>query len=641
MIKGLRDHMGNWKENEKEMETVIDEYFREMFRSTNPRGEEIEEVLHALDCMVSEEAKHDLSCSFTEAEVKDALSSMPPLKFPGPDGYPALFYQKYWNILGSSVIDCVLNFLNHKSLPPGLIFTYIVLIPKVKNPHRMNEFRPISLCNVLYKIGSKSLANRLKPVLDSIISPSQSAFVPHRLITDNVLVAFEINHFIRTKSCSKNEYVTVKLDVSKAYDRVEWSFLRPLLLRIGLPQSFVDLIMLSVSSVTYSYMLNGLQFGNLAPERGLRQGDPLSPYLFICVVEAFLALIARAEEDGQIRGVTIAPSAPSISALCFADDTFIFCRSSSTDATALKNILNRYAAMSGQVINFEKTEMTFSKTLQPAIKGWGEKLLSKAGKEVLIKAVLQSIHTYIMSCFMLPGYLVRSIETSIRNFWWGTGTKRSIAWLPWSHLCQTKAKGGLGFRDLKSFNLALLAKQCWRLVTNLDSLMGRILKARYFPNSSFMEASMESRPSATWRSILQARPFLQQGLWIRIGHGFHTSIWEDPWLTEDGYFKPITPRPANSYFPMNVVDLIDPIAGTWDRDMVEGHFWQVDCNRIFSVPIGAPSVDDHLIWHYEKHGRFSVRSCYHLILSAGVTNVESTIGRGSGEIDWSGRIFGS
>lgn len=124
---------------------------------------------------------------------------MSPLKSPGPDGFPAVFFHKYWHIIGSDISSCVLDFLNHNHLPARLNFTFIVLIPKVDNPKRITEFRPISLCNVVYKIGSKIIANRLKPFLNDIISPTQSAFIPRQLITDNVLVAYEVNHFLKCR----------------------------------------------------------------------------------------------------------------------------------------------------------------------------------------------------------------------------------------------------------------------------------------------------------------------------------------------------------------------------------------------------------------------------------------------------------
>lgn len=301
-------------------------------------------------------------------EVLDAISFMSPLKSPGPDGYPALFYQKYWPILGNSVTACVLNMLNNRVIPSGLNNTFIVLIPKVKRPQRMTEFRPISLCNVIYKIAAKAIANRMKLVLNTLISSCQSAFVPNRLITDNVLVAFEINHFIDTKARSKTDFMTLKLDVSKAYDRVEWAFLHKILLRLGFPESFTALVMMCVTSVSYSYLLNGSSFGRLTPERGLRQGDPLSPYLFICVVEGFIGLVAQAERSGLIHVVQVAPTAPSIPVLCFADDTMVFCRANVEEATSLKAVLDTYALVSGQVINFEKSTMTFSKGTSAAKK---------------------------------------------------------------------------------------------------------------------------------------------------------------------------------------------------------------------------------------------------------------------------------
>lgn len=154
--------------------------------------------------------------------------------------------------------------------------------------------------------------------------------------------------------------MTLKLDVSKAYDRVEWVFLRKVLLRLGLPQKFVDLIMLAVTSVSYSFLMNGLQFGRFVPERGLRQGDPLSPYLFICVVEAFIGLIDFAVQEGRIRGIKVARSVPTITTLCFADDTLIFCEATPGYATNLKQILDLYAKVLGQLINFDKSAMVFS-----------------------------------------------------------------------------------------------------------------------------------------------------------------------------------------------------------------------------------------------------------------------------------------
>ena len=166
-----------------------------------------------------------LSGDFTVDEIKEAVFQMGPTKAPGPDGMNALFYQKFWHIVGDDVVNAVLDFLNNGVMLPDLNHTNIVLIPKVKNPEKMSEFRPISLCNVIYKVISKVLANRLKQVLPDIISPTQSAFVPGRLITDNVIVAYEVLHSMHVRKKGKTGALALKLDVSKAYDRVEWLFL--------------------------------------------------------------------------------------------------------------------------------------------------------------------------------------------------------------------------------------------------------------------------------------------------------------------------------------------------------------------------------------------------------------------------------
>ncbi|KAL0432093.1 UNVERIFIED_CONTAM: hypothetical protein Sradi_0835300 [Sesamum radiatum] len=150
---------------------------------------------------------------------------MEPFKSPGPDGMPHLFYQKYWSIVGADICASVFHFLNNGYIDPLANFTHIVLIPKCPDPSDMTQFRPISLCNVGYKLASKAIVNRPKPFLSSLISTSQSAFVPNRLITDNVLAAYELNHYIKHKNMGKKGYVSLKLDVSKAYDRVEWRFL--------------------------------------------------------------------------------------------------------------------------------------------------------------------------------------------------------------------------------------------------------------------------------------------------------------------------------------------------------------------------------------------------------------------------------
>ena len=176
--------------------------------------------------VVTEEMNTDLTREFTKAEVVHALKQMTPLKAPRPDGMPFIFYQHYWHLISDDVARAMLFCLQNGHFPRDLNHTYLTLIPKVKKPEQVTEFRPIALCNVLYKLVSKVLANRLKKkILPLIIFETQSAFQFDKAISNNILVAFETLHHMKTNKSGKNGFMTMKLDMSKAYDRVEWGFL--------------------------------------------------------------------------------------------------------------------------------------------------------------------------------------------------------------------------------------------------------------------------------------------------------------------------------------------------------------------------------------------------------------------------------
>lgn len=190
----------------------------------------------------------------------------------------------------------------------------------------MTEFRPISLCNVGYKIISKILSTRLKRIIPRIISETQFAFFAERLITDNILITQEIFHALRTNSSCKEKFVAINTDMSKAYDRVEWSFMEALLLKFGFDEQWVSMIMKCISSITYQVLINGEARGNIIPTRGLRQGDPLSPFMFILCTEVLISHIKQAERAKTITGIKIARECPYISHLLFADDSLFFCK---------------------------------------------------------------------------------------------------------------------------------------------------------------------------------------------------------------------------------------------------------------------------------------------------------------------------
>ena len=207
---------------------------------------------------------------------------MDPLKAPRLVGLPPLFFQKFWPTIGEEVSQAVLTCLKLGSISSTINRTFITLIPKFKNPSRVSNFCPIALCNIIYKLVSKVVGNRLKKVLPFIISKSQSAFQSNKAILDNILVAFEFLHQMKTQKSKKANFMTLKLDINKAYDRVEWRFLTEIMRKMGFCESWIAIIYECVSIVSYSILVNGEPKGNIYSTRGITQGDPLSPYLFLC-----------------------------------------------------------------------------------------------------------------------------------------------------------------------------------------------------------------------------------------------------------------------------------------------------------------------------------------------------------------------
>lgn len=238
---------------------VVIDYFSKIFSSTHSPVDG--EILDAIDRQVTEDMNASLRREFDVEDIKMVVLQMQHLTSPGRDGLPSLFFQKFWNIVGEYVSATILSFLNLGNLLKKLNFTYITLIPKVKTPEDMSQLRPISLCNVLYKIASKVIANRLKPILQHIISRQQSAFIPGCQISDNTMVAMELSHFIFKRCRGKKGFLSLKLDMNKAYDRIEWEYLRNVLLRLGFCREWTKLIMTCVSTVSYVFLVNGVPKG--------------------------------------------------------------------------------------------------------------------------------------------------------------------------------------------------------------------------------------------------------------------------------------------------------------------------------------------------------------------------------------------
>uniref|UniRef100_A0A2N9HP17 Reverse transcriptase domain-containing protein n=1 Tax=Fagus sylvatica TaxID=28930 RepID=A0A2N9HP17_FAGSY len=331
------------------------------------------------------------------------------------------------------------NVLNSGHLLRKVNLTNIALIPKRKNPDKMSDFRPISLF-------------------------------------------FETLNSLRTRRSGKKAYMALKLDMSKAYDRVEWRFLELIMHKLGFANNWVNLIKECIQSVTYS---------------------------------GVTSLIRQAELDGHISGVATYRRGLKVSHLLFADDSLLFCKATISNSTKIMEILSLYEHSSGQKINREKSAIFFSSnTPQPTrdviyqFEGWKEKFLSKAGHEVLIKAIAQAIPTYSMNCFLLPKSWCSDVDGLIAKYWWGqTKNERKIHWVKWDKLYRRKFDGGLGFKNLHLFNLALLAKQGCQLLQAPHILAGR----KVLVNRVVWKPSVTCTTRAIWNAILSASPAARFG----------------------------------------------------------------------------------------------------------------------------------
>lgn len=376
----------------------------------------------------------------------------------------------------------------------------------------VKQFRPVCLLNVIYKIITKTLTIRLTSVIEEIISPYQTAFIPGRNILEGVVILQEVLHELRM---SKQAGVILKLDFEKAYDKVDWNFLEEVLKRKGFSETWIHWINQAVRGGRVCIDMNGMRGEFFRSFKGLRQGDPLSPLLFNLVADALSAMLTRAASAGLIQGLVPSLVAGGITHLQYADDTILLLQFSVENLTNIRRILACYETMSGMKINFDKSEvftvglsvedqqqaalilgckagsfpMTYlgmpvsfckisknqlryvSDKAEKRLSTWQCDYLSTGGRSILIESCLSSIPMYTMGVYELYEGNYQLLDSIRSRFYWqGTGKKRKYHMVKWEALSRPKEFGGLGFLDVRVMNICLLAKWIAKLETGDSSL---------------------------------------------------------------------------------------------------------------------------------------------------------------------------
>jgi len=245
------------------------------------------------------------------------------------------------------------------SILKSLNSTFLALIPKEAEANTPAKFRPIALCNVVYKIISKVIANKLKPILPSLISEEQSGYVEGRQFMDNILLVQEMIHTLHTR---KTTGMMMRLDLSKAYDKVNWNYLEAILKAFGFDNQWIKWILALIKSTRFSILINGSPAYPFSPSQGIIQGDPLSPFLFVILMEGLSRLICKAKEEGKIKGLQPLPSIPATTHQQFVDDTMLHGLPTIKEALGFKKILNLFCEASGMEINLSKSTIFFFNT---------------------------------------------------------------------------------------------------------------------------------------------------------------------------------------------------------------------------------------------------------------------------------------
>ncbi|KAL0455709.1 UNVERIFIED_CONTAM: LINE-1 reverse transcriptase [Sesamum latifolium] len=411
----------------------------------------------SLQYSLSHEEAEMLSTSVSRTEIKETMFEIVEDSAPGPDGYTSAFFKAAWPIVGNDIVNAIDDFFKTGKLLKQVNATVLAPIPKVQMPSHVSDYRPISCYNVLYKTITKVIVKQMQRVLYKLIHYSQNAFVPGRNIYDNIMLAQEL--LAGYNQASLPPRCTTKVDLQKAYYSVERDFFLEVLKLFNFSPRFIHWVDQCVTTASFSISLNGSIYGFFPGARGLRQGDPMSPYMFVLVMEIWHTLLRHRVMNAPQFQFHWKCRELNILNLSFADDILLFCKAEMQSIQVFKDAISEFASLSGLNVNPNKSQVILSRavqevasiidclgfqqstlpikylgvplissrltiadcrplitTVESRLAGWNHISFSLAGRAQLIKSVLSTLHVYWASVFILPKGVIKIIEEKLRKF---------------------------------------------------------------------------------------------------------------------------------------------------------------------------------------------------------------------------------
>ncbi|XP_027077095.1 uncharacterized protein [Coffea arabica] len=659
LIHRIKSSDGKWLDSTSDIEGEAESYFKCLF--TDESYAQSFETLEVIPRLISSHDNVMLEKIPSKEEVKLVVFSMDGDSAAGPDGFSGKFFTFAWDIVAEDVYAAVISFFCGEVLPRSISSTSIVLIPKLQSPQDFTQFRPISLCNFINKVISKILSDRLSRLLPKIISPQQSGFVRGRHISDNFLLAQELISGIRQPNQGGN--VVLKLDMAKAYDRVSWIFLLQVLRRFGFSERWIDMIWRLISNVWFSVLINGSPCGFFQSTRGLRQGDPISPALFIIGAEVFSRSLNSLVGQRGFLPFKVPTSCPIVTHLAYADDVIIFCSGVKRTLKKVMSVLENYCCVSGQQLNSQKScfvdhdALTLPRkrvisqisgfqakslplrylgctlysgrrkssyfsdictSVAKRILSWKEKLLSSGGRLVLLKNVLSSLPIHVLAATTPPKGVLRTLEKAFANFLWGTTDKGSrYHWIAWDSLCKPYAEGGVGVRALTDVFNAFSLKLWWSL-RQRQSLWAEFMYNKYLHKLHACEAEFQPLQSVTWKRLVTYQSLANSHIQWVLQNGL-INFWHENWTGTGPLCQQI-----DIFGDHTVADFVSN--GQWNIPMLRQWLPENIVSTILQIipPDVVSNQPDRMVWDLEISGSFSFSSAYKVVRTVANTSIFSS-----------------